>query len=408
MQVDRHALEIVFRTLGERFQEHPFKSSLYPRGMPNYPFDVRWNGIAEETRPDFQEIDRIFTAAIHDSVDDYASDSIGVMLSGGIDSAPLLYLLRREYPNADITAYHTDWGESFEERIELKGAKRSAQFADAPLRVIDAGIIAQLPYVEDALKETLSINYSVTIFYLAFHFLAREGIDVALLGDGLDSFFGGGGFNKVFYLRSRYKLIPFFQDLIGFEPYVVASKLFGTHKAWFVSMISRQPHQLVRESGFSFDDLYNRLKRASLWDLVQEWNVSNTSYSASVIARAAWAQNIEIKYPFIVQNIVDLSAQFGPEMNVNKNIIRNYMRSLGFPEVIVQTGNRWDKKGWGATSSPYFTDAYMNRVTPRNPDLEYWFTEKGKEIYLRTRRLASATGYLMHLFLKIIQLHDSK
>ncbi|MBD3160434.1 MAG: hypothetical protein GF309_16760, partial [Candidatus Lokiarchaeota archaeon] len=129
MQVDRHALEIVFRTLGERFQEHPFESSLYPRGMPNYPFDVRWNGIAEEKEPNFQEINRIFSAAIHDSVDDYASDSIGVMLSGGIDSALLLYLLRREYPNADITAYHTHWGESFEEGIELGGAKRSARFA---------------------------------------------------------------------------------------------------------------------------------------------------------------------------------------------------------------------------------------------------------------------------------------
>lgn len=103
---------------------------------------------------------------------------------------------------------------------------------------------------------------------------------------------------------------------------------------------------------------------------------------------------------------MDLSAQFGPEVNVNKNSIRNYMRWLGFPEVIVQTGNSWDEKGWRAILSPYFTDPYVNRVTPRNPDLEYSFTRKGKGICRNTQQPRSATGYLMHLFLKIIQLQD--
>jgi asparagine synthetase B (glutamine-hydrolysing) len=404
VEIDRHALEIIFRTNGERFKEYPFPDSIYPRNSPNIPFQLDWNGQTAYNDYDFDLVDRVFTDEIHATLDQYSPDSIGVMLSGGVDSALCLYLVKREFPDAKVVGYHSDWGPTFVEGMELEGAKNSSKFVDTPLRVIDSSAKAQLPHVIATLKNTATISYSATMFYTAFDAIAKDGIDVSVTGDGVDSFFAGLRFHKLYYMRTPLRIVPFIQRLLKYEPYIVASKMLGTELAWFVSVISREPNELVNDSNFEFSQLYEKVKSNSLWDLIQNWAAANVAYDSYVAARCAHANNTELDFPFMKQSFLDLAATISHKNNYNKSIIRKYMADLGFPRVIWETGIRWDKKGWGGSHIPYFVPEHLKIIRPRKPDPEYWFTSEGLKIYRNMERNKSATGYLMTLFLKIMEL----
>ncbi|MFW9805152.1 MAG: asparagine synthase C-terminal domain-containing protein [Candidatus Thorarchaeota archaeon] len=404
MDVDRHALEIIFRTNGERFREYPFPDSVYPRNSPNLGFHLKWNGQSAYDDYDFETIDTVFTDEIHATLDQYSPDSIGVMLSGGIDSALCLFLTKREFPDAKVVAYHSDWGPTFVEGMELEGAKNSCKFVDVPLVVVDSSVKAQRPYIEDALRNTASINYSATLFYAAFDVIKKDGIDVSVTGDGVDSFFGGHRFHRVYYSRTGLKIVPYIRRFLKYEPYILASKMLGTDYAWFVSMISREPNDLVVDSKFDFTDLYEKVKADSLWDLIQNWGASNVSYDSFVAARCAFANETEVDFPFMKQSFLDLAGTIKPKNLYNKRTIRMYMADLGFPRVIWEAGLKWDKKGWGGSALPYFTPQHMKDISTKNQDPEYWFTPYGCRLYKNAYRNKSSVGYLMMLFLKILEL----
>jgi asparagine synthetase B (glutamine-hydrolysing) len=404
LEVDRHALEIIFRTNGERFEEYPFPEKFYPNSNPNVPFHITWTGQSAKNDYDFKTIDEVFTDEIHATLDQYDVDSIGVMLSGGIDSALCLYLVKREYPDARVVSYHSDWGPTFPAGDELQGAKNSAKFVDVPLVVIDSSVKAQQSYLEEALRKTASINYSVTLFYTAFNLIKKHGIDVSVTGDGVDTFFGGGRFHRVYYTRTNLRIVPHIQSFLKYEPYILACKMLGTEFAWFVSMISREPNTLVNNCGFEFSQLYEKVKDDTLWDLIQNWGASNASYDSFVIARAANANGMKVDFPFMKQSFLDLAGTIKQRNHYNKRIIRMYMADLGFPRVIWEAGWKWDKKGWGGSVLPYFTPEHMKAVMPSKPDPEYWFTPAGCKIYENAYRNKSSIGYLMTLFLKILEL----
>ncbi|MFX0045932.1 MAG: hypothetical protein ACFE8Z_08795, partial [Candidatus Hermodarchaeota archaeon] len=174
--------------------------------------------------------------------------------------------------------------------------------------------------------------------------------------------------------------------------------------AGFVSMISREPNNLVEKSGFEFSQLFERVKGDTLWDLIQNWGAANVSYDSFVAARAAWPNEVEVEFPFMRQELLDLAGTFSKRNNANKNIIRKYMKDLGFPKEIIEVGINWDKKGWGGASLPYFEPEYLSRIMPRKTDPSYWLTPKGLEIWNNMRYTKTSVGILMALFLKIIEL----
>lgn len=406
MAVKRHALEMLLRTTGERFGEHVFPKRYYPRKTPNYPFQLSWNAGQTTFSNDLEHVDELFTSLIHNSIEPIQDQKIGVLLSGGIDSSLLLHLTRREYPEADITAVHTDWGKWYPEGIELSGAERSAKFAKTRLKVIDGGIRAQIPYIQDALKNTLSVNYSVQIFYMTFDILREEGFDVVVGGNGLDSFFAGDKIHKWYFRKPNLGFLPLSKKLIKYDPYRLILRLFGQDMPWFVSVISDVGTELIRNSDFTFEQMYSRVQGEKLWDTIQKWSVANAQRDASVAARAAWHHGLEIIYPFLKQPMVDLAASITPDRTKNKTVIREYMEFLGFPDIIVSEGADWNKKGWGATCRPYFYEDYLEKVTPANPDLDYWLTQAGRNLYLGLRETQSSTAYLIGLFFKILELNE--
>lgn len=406
MEVNRHALEMLLRTTGERFGEHVFPKDYYPRQTPNYPFNLIWNAEQAEFCGGMDLLDEVFTSLIRESINPVQDQKIGVLLSGGIDSSLLLYLTRREFPEADVTAVHTDWGKWYPEGIELPGAEKSAKFAQAPLEVIDGGIKAQIPYVQDALKNTLSVNYSVQIFYMTFDILREEGFDVVVGGNGLDSFFAGDKIHKWYFRKLGIGFLPLNKRLIKYDPYRLVVRIFGCDMAWFLSVISNVGIELIRNSGFTFEQMYSRVRANELWNTIQRWSVANAQRDASVAARAAWHHGLEIMYPFLKQPMVDLASSIKPGRTKNKTVIREYMEFLGFPDIIVSEGADWNKKGWGATCRPYFYEDYLDKVTPANPDLDYWLTQDGQSLYLALRETQSSTAYLIGLFFKILELSE--
>ncbi|MHA1862322.1 MAG: hypothetical protein ACTSWA_01035, partial [Candidatus Thorarchaeota archaeon] len=112
-------------------------------------------------------------------------------------------------------------------------------------------------------------------------------------------------------------------------------------------------------------------------------------------------------FPFMKQSFLDLAGTFSQKNNDNKRIIRMYMADLGFPRVIWETGVKWDKKGWGGSALPYFVPEHLDVVRPKKADPEYWFTSTGLNIYQNMARNKSSIGYLMTLFLKVMELLEA-
>ena len=106
------------------------------------------------------------------------------------------------------------------------------------------------------------------------------------------------------------------------------------------------------------------------------------------------------------QGLFDLAGTFSPKTNYNKKIVRQYMAELGFPREIHNMGFNWDKKGWGGTCEPYFVDWWLRRIEPERVRAKDWFTEHGLKIYAQRGR--TPAGYLMTMFLKILELRDER
>lgn len=76
---------------------------------------------------DLDRVDRLMKDAIEKRVEKLNPESLGVYLSGGIDSATALGYLRKVYPEREITAYTAASPEFDHSRRELEAARKNAE-----------------------------------------------------------------------------------------------------------------------------------------------------------------------------------------------------------------------------------------------------------------------------------------
>lgn len=409
MEIDRHALELVMRTNGERFGETPFKSEQYPFILKDLPYQLEWRDMDHKATKDTlttdeqKEVEDAFMNAIRSSVEDIQDKKIGVLLSGGIDSSLVLYMIRKLYPNVDVVAYHADWGEACPERSEIVEARRAAEFADTEVKVVDGSPQALLPYVEEYLTKVKTPSYSGPVTFALYNQMGQDEVEVVLSGNGIDSFYGGDMLHKAFYERRR-SFIPMIQNLLRIKKYRIALRFWGLDAPWLLMRICETGiGDFVIDSDFNLmDSLYRRIEKPTLWNTIQVWSVDNALKDAVLFARCASAHNIESRFPFLIQNLVDISQKYSQYAHDNKKIVRTMMRNMGFPESIYNYGADWNRRGLGGVAYPYFeNDEYMDAITPSIDTSGNWFTEQALEIYDKRMSNQNPKAIHMAMFLKI-------
>jgi asparagine synthase (glutamine-hydrolysing) len=114
---------------------------------------------------------------------------LGLLLSGGLDSALLLAMMRRH--GNESRTFSVGFGESFADD-ELADASRTAQLLGAPnaaVRIDRKTFEEALPKIVGILEEPIASPSIVPMYFVCER--ARRDVKVALMGQGPDELFGG-------------------------------------------------------------------------------------------------------------------------------------------------------------------------------------------------------------------------
>src|SRR5436190_9617988 len=114
---------------------------------------------------------------------------VGVLLSGGLDSALLLALMNEQ--GGPWLAYSIGYGKRFEDD-ELADAKETAAVLGArhvPVKLDRAEFERSLPKIVESLEEPIATSSIVPMYFVSQR--ARQDVKVALIGQGPDEMFGG-------------------------------------------------------------------------------------------------------------------------------------------------------------------------------------------------------------------------
>lgn len=235
-------------------------------------------------------------------------NKIGLIFSGGVDSTILAVLLKkianeRKLNNNFLDIYLYSVGSKNSQ--DIKYSQKIAKDLDLPLKIIDVdeSIVKEsikdvLISIEDA--NIMKLGVGMTI-YLATSLMKKDGIKVAISGQGADELFGG--YNR--YLKH-------FDDNTIF-------------KAYF--------------------ELANEIK----YDIVNMYHVNLERDDA-----VAMANGVELRVPFLDENIIKLAIEIPSEYKIKdsedilrKHILRELAKDIGVPEYIAYRPKKAAQYGSG-------------------------------------------------------------
>ncbi|MFW9975135.1 MAG: asparagine synthase-related protein [Candidatus Thorarchaeota archaeon] len=406
MKIDRDGLELLMHAGGEMFSKTVFEHKNYEPKII-WPEDRTVSDGKELGKEELDKLDHLLQEAARKSLAKAQGKKIGFTLSGGVDSSLLLFLIRKVYPTADITAYHTDW--KWAPRSELKFAEMAATLANVPLKVIDVSPEAQIPHIDEALSAMKTVSYSTVPTYMAFKRMVADGADVTINALGLDELFAGYTIHRRMYQRSRIHFIPKIGSLLGWKYYRGAVLKWGADSVWlYAATMPTYASQFVLESDVDFQDIYdNHVLGKDIWTSIHNYILwAMISNYATYISRAADANGVECLYPWMDHELMDYTLNYGPHEKYNKKPIRFLMREYyKFPDELAARGENWDKLGWGGTALPYFdSKKYMEHIMPSTDVSSDWFTQTGLKEYKNLGSKPSIRGLHMAIFLKTLEL----
>ena len=134
-----------------------------------------------------QELLRLYRGAVQRHL--LSDVPVGILLSGGVDSALLLALMNEH--GGPWPAYSVGYGETFQDD-ELDDAAETARFLGARhvmVRLDQAEFERSLPEIVKCLEEPIATSSIVPMYFVSQR--ARQDVKVALIGQGPDELFGG-------------------------------------------------------------------------------------------------------------------------------------------------------------------------------------------------------------------------
>lgn len=307
---------------------------------------------------------------------------IGAHLSGGIDSG-LIVALMSEQSTKPIKTYSIGFKE--EKYNELPYAKLIANKykTDHHEIIIEPNAVEILPKLAYYYEEPFADNSSLPTWYLCE--ATKKDITVVLNGDGGDEAFGGYYRYQAMVIYDLLQKTPLLKNgLFAINKFIPESsrikKLlsnlnFKPLDAYIntISIFDREEKQKISNTNFEINKNYFEKKDFALIDQIFYWGIK-THLSDDLIPKvdiASMANSLEIRSPFLDQELVELCASMPSNLKTKYNNKKYLLKKIALEYLPKECVNR-PKKGFDAP-------------------LEFWFRDKLGEIfrsYLNENRLA--------------------
>lgn len=284
-----------------------------------------------------QKLQFLLTAAVAQQVDDLQGQTVGIFLSGGLDSATVAALLKRS--GIRVRAYTLDFGQYG--ISELPYAELVARHLDIPLVKVECSPQrVKRSVLETALALDLPFGDGVCVPLWLLYQAARQECDVIFNGEGGDQLFAGWT-NKPLIAASLYRqpaidftaqYLQTFHRLWGYEAEVFTPQFWQCVQDW-------QPGTWLTAALAGRGSLLARLRRATLM-LKGAQNIHPRA------SNLALYQGIKLRSPFCDENLArwtftvhsDLFLRGACEKYILKRAVELWLP----PEVVWR-----DKRGMG-------------------------------------------------------------
>ena len=294
---------------------------------------------------------------------------IGVVLSGGLDSAAVLYEASRQMK---IDSYHVMFDNTSEDYNESKYAKKIAKYCNSKINIVkidDKNFIDSFINMPSITDEPISDLSSIPFKYVCD--LASKEVKVVLSGEGSDEILGGYGLENVLTNLNRLKLFNKYPHFSKFFKYLL-NNIFNKNLDILNDLgvnlnewpkyknynITNQIDQKTKEELFlnnkfsTFrnskritNKLYNDVKNSDsinqiLYVISHDWLVENILMKSDKVSMSS---SIEMRCPFLDFRLVEYLFNLNGNSKIkhmngrlqNKYILKQYMKNK-IPSEIIQ------------------------------------------------------------------------
>lgn len=168
-----------------------------PKNRPAFPHKTLEDFTPTESDPNGIVIEKMLCDAIENKLKDY--DSIGVSLSGGVDSSLVLALIRKVFPKKEILTYTMRMYGAADETIRAKYL--SKKYNAQNVSVHSFSILENMDYLVNMTDEPRWNTYPGFIAEVC----KEVGHDILVTGDGADELFAGYVFRYSKFLNSMWR-----------------------------------------------------------------------------------------------------------------------------------------------------------------------------------------------------------
>lgn len=319
---------------------------------------------------------------------------VGTLLSGGIDSTTIAYLVSQIHPNSHAFSVNV----AQKGFSEASAIQENAQFLGLPhtcfalnhtdfTRILDA--------VSLHMDEPVADSSLISTWFL-FEQMAKTGMQCVLSGDGADELFGG----YPTYALHRYPtLLPNIQErlspfahMLSWIPSSFAgvswdfmlrrwmdsnhpsvNSWFERHQLWMGAWF---PWEFHRETGIA-NTIWDRARSLLHTDhshLTQAMHLDAHLYLAegvlTKVDRSSMAHGIEVRSPFLDHQLVELIAEIPITMKLQRGQNKKILREL-YPAIPSAIRHR-KKQGFGSPVATWMTQYIAEEIHQLPKTLERW------------------------------------
>lgn len=303
---------------------------------------------------------------------------IAILLSGGVDSSIIVYILKKILKK-DIIAFTYGKDENDE---EVKRASKIAEALNIPIKKF----YFEEDAVLDSLKETIALyGEPLSLFQFAysdilFKNIKKEGIKVVITGHGSDEiFFGYISHPKT--LLFSYLIYP----LIYFN-------FINNH---WLKILKYKTNRLSKKNIFNekivldlfkeFEPIISKFEKRLLIDFSNFWALINeNAHSITMVGDLPGMKNsVEVRSPFLNHEVVELGFSINPRMKIKKlfddsGIYNKWIlkKAFDYPEIrknlfLKKMGFGFNIRKYSQFNTPFDFKLWSIRVFCDNFDLDF-------------------------------------
>ena len=283
-----------------------------------------------------------------------ADVTVGLFLSGGVDSALIAALLTKEL-RVDVGAYTVTFPDGADESV---AAARIAHHLGMPHQIIDSREDESWKSTPEELKSLYGIpNDNMTVMAMRqMSVLARQHITVAITGLGGDElFYGYGKYDFLYQRRYVYRYISLlvrilkpFENFLHFYPlWRSAVALLDGNEGWqYLSLKNNALGGILSELP-SLERLTSELLPTGGSDLafrVRDFDIGNTLPNSIIppADRGSMRASLEVRTPFLSRPLLEVVSQLDQRSFLaygQKSVLRRILARY-LPEDLLQPGKQ--------------------------------------------------------------------